>query len=712
CWIGGTNHIPGSNPPNVSPSVTPVITKQPVATFSTTSGGTITLSVTATSTAGTLSYQWYKDNSAILGQKSDTLTINNATIGQSGNYSVRVTNTESGKRPITVTSNTSNVTVTQAVIEATGITISGPTGGLAIGTTRPLTVTLTPTGAVAIVTWYSSDQLIATVSTTGVVTALKKGSAVISATITKSDGTVVTSNNYNLSVVDAQATGMSFTRTTETITSGNTTTIAYTFVPQGSTGTIVLSSSNDNVAKATLDSTGKIITLEGVSAGTATISATVNGYQSSNSVAVTVEQKQSTMPDYDRTIKYDINVQAGQPIDIVIPMKNQSVMGTVTYKWVKDDGSANGVDTGITTQNFHIDNATLAEAGVYYCWVTNTDAGASPTTITTPKATVVVSATVIPDASWVADMPTTLDAGTDFDIEWQDGVGPFEVREIRTSDTPEHLVNNSTQAGRTYKFETFGDRYNQAYKKAGTYRVDIVDKGVTPNKTLQSRITSLHDYHINLVKSSGDGTLAAYNPATYNQALEIDEGKTIELTVQKIDELTNTAVASGGNNFKILLAGDSSIATGTIKASDTNKRTLVIAGVKAGTTTYSLTTSDMKGDSDLVITVKSTAPVEPKVASVQIAKRFDVLRSDAAAPYNTNIINPAAPIRALDASGNVVDASKYTVKWELDGTTAGADISPDGKLTWTPGTVDPNVDVKVTVTNNSDSSTVTATGTL
>ncbi|MFW3388390.1 UNVERIFIED_CONTAM: hypothetical protein RF648_20590, partial [Kocuria sp. CPCC 205274] len=214
-------------------------------------------------------------------------------------------------------------------------------------------------------------------------------------------------------------------------------------------------------------------------------------------------------------------------------------------------------------------------------------------------------------------------------------------------------------AGRTYKFETFGDRYNQAYKKAGTYRVDIVDKGVTPNKTLQSRITSLHDYHINLVKSSGDGTLAAYNPATYNQALEIDEGKTIELTVQKIDELTNTAVASGGNNFKILLAGDSSIATGTIKASDTNKRTLVIAGVKAGTTTYSLTTSDMKGDSDLVITVKSTAPVEPKVASVQIAKRFDVLRSDAAAPYNTNIINPAAPIRALDASGNVVDASKY-----------------------------------------------------
>ncbi|MFW3388476.1 Ig-like domain-containing protein, partial [Kocuria sp. CPCC 205274] len=183
------------------------------------------------------------------------------------------------------------------------------------------------------------------------VTALKKGSAVISATITKSDGTVVTSNNYNLSVVDAQATGMSFTRTTETITSGNTTTIAYTFVPQGSTGTIVLSSSNDNVAKATLDSTGKIITLEGVSAGTATISATVNGYQSSNSVAVTVEQKQSTMPDYDRTIKYDINVQAGQPIDIVIPMKNQSVMGTVTYKWVKDDGSANGVDTGITTQN-------------------------------------------------------------------------------------------------------------------------------------------------------------------------------------------------------------------------------------------------------------------------------------------------------------------------------------------------------------------------
>jgi hypothetical protein len=98
------------------PSATPSITAQP-ASITKAVDETATFSVTAASTAGTLSYQWELSTngtswSAISGATSTSHTTGSLTTSSSGyKYRVVVTNTESGKSPVSVTSSVATLTV-------------------------------------------------------------------------------------------------------------------------------------------------------------------------------------------------------------------------------------------------------------------------------------------------------------------------------------------------------------------------------------------------------------------------------------------------------------------------------------------------------------------------------------------------------------------------------------------------------------------------
>lgn len=76
---------------------------------------------------------------------------------------------------------------TDEVVPATGVTVTPATASLAVGATRQLTGTVNPTDATDRTgTWTTSDATKATVSSTGLVTAVAAGSATI--TFTSSDG--------------------------------------------------------------------------------------------------------------------------------------------------------------------------------------------------------------------------------------------------------------------------------------------------------------------------------------------------------------------------------------------------------------------------------------------------------------------------------------------------------------------------------------------
>ena len=67
-------------------------------------------------------------------------------------------------------------------IETTKVVITPSKPTVAVGATVALTATLTPSGSVDPVKWSSDNESVATVSGTGVVTGVAKGTAVITAT--------------------------------------------------------------------------------------------------------------------------------------------------------------------------------------------------------------------------------------------------------------------------------------------------------------------------------------------------------------------------------------------------------------------------------------------------------------------------------------------------------------------------------------------------
>ena len=115
-----------------------------------------------------------------------------ATVDASG----KVTGVKAGTVKITAT--TSNglkaectVTVTNPVVRVTGVAIAPKTASIAVGSTTPLTATITPENATdKTVAFSSSNDLLATVDTNGVVTGVKatEPDTPVIITVTTNDG--------------------------------------------------------------------------------------------------------------------------------------------------------------------------------------------------------------------------------------------------------------------------------------------------------------------------------------------------------------------------------------------------------------------------------------------------------------------------------------------------------------------------------------------
>ena len=174
-----------------------------------------------------------------------------------------------------------NITVD---IKATGISFSTTEYTITnIAQNPAFTPTITPSNAAnKNVTWTSSNESVATVSTTGVIKAVGNGTCKITATTT--DGTNL-SASVNITV-DMKVTGISFSITDYTITNiGQTPVFTPTITPSNAANKKVLWTSSDK-SIATVSSTGVI---KAVSNGTCKIIATTtDGTNLSASVNITV----------------------------------------------------------------------------------------------------------------------------------------------------------------------------------------------------------------------------------------------------------------------------------------------------------------------------------------------------------------------------------------------------------------------------------------
>ena len=202
-------------------------------------------------------------------------------------------NTESSERTAIVSITAASapaitLTVTQAgAILITGITLNKTTTTLNVGATEQLTVTIEPNDAnFKTVYWSSDNSSIATVSSTGLITAVAGGTATI--TVTTQDGNKTATCNVT---VIQNVSGVTLSKTTTTLSVGQTEQLTATVTPPNATNPIVTWSSS-NTAVATVASNG-IITA--IAVGTVTITVTTQDGNKTAQCSVKVVDPTLTM---------------------------------------------------------------------------------------------------------------------------------------------------------------------------------------------------------------------------------------------------------------------------------------------------------------------------------------------------------------------------------------------------------------------------------
>ena len=163
-----------------------------------------------------------------------------------------------------------DVTVAVKPVPVTGLTLNKNTSVMLIGNAEQLIVDISPrTATNQNLTWSSSDDGIASVDQSGLVTGRTSGSAVI--TVTSSDGGFTSSCVFTVASVPVYISGLAMNKSATTVVVGKSETLFGVITPSTATDQVLLwSSSNEGVA--TVGRYSGVVT--GVSVGTATITAT------------------------------------------------------------------------------------------------------------------------------------------------------------------------------------------------------------------------------------------------------------------------------------------------------------------------------------------------------------------------------------------------------------------------------------------------------
>ena len=229
-----------------------------------------------------------------------------ATVSSDG----KVTGVKVGTATITCTSVATGLSTTCKVTIG-AVTLDQKTVAIKKGKTVTLTPTVYPSSLEdKSVTWKSSDETVATVSTAGKVKGIKYGTATITCT----------SNATGLSATCKVTVGnVKLDQTEATIAKGKTVTLKATVYPSSLTDKTVTWESS-NTAVATVSTAGKV---KGIKAGTATITCTSVATGLSTTCKITVTASSGTRSiegddDDDTTGIDELNVDPAdvQPFDV------------------------------------------------------------------------------------------------------------------------------------------------------------------------------------------------------------------------------------------------------------------------------------------------------------------------------------------------------------------------------------------------------------
>lgn len=246
-----------------------------------------------------------------------------------------VTAVGAGSADITVSAKGISATCTVTVkAPAQSIQISESTVSLQEDETYQPTATVDPADTTDEITWSSSDSSIASVDTTGRVTAKKAGTA----TITVAAGQQSADCVVTVTAKEIKAESISLNKTSMTLTKGNSEKLTANITPVNTTSTVSWSSSDTSVATVTNDG---VVTATG--AGKTDITVAADGVSATCTVTVKVETKAVALTeDY-------VQIKVGGIYYLVANVTPSDATDTLT--WSSSDSSvvtvdANGKITG------------------------------------------------------------------------------------------------------------------------------------------------------------------------------------------------------------------------------------------------------------------------------------------------------------------------------------------------------------------------------
>jgi O-glycosyl hydrolase len=251
---------------------------------------------------------------------------------------------------------------TGPAVAVTGVSVSPTTGSVAVNSTIQLAETIAPANATnKNVTWTSSNNNIATVNSSGLVSGVSAGSATI--TVTTQDGNKTATSAVSVNVISV--TGVSVSPTSASIFLNETKQLTATILPSNASNKLVTwSSSNTLIANV---STSGLVTP--VASGTATITATtVDGNKTATSTFTIKGQEAynniATIPGIIQAENYDLGGQniAYNDIDAT---NNGNQYRTTEGVDVVDISGTSGYTVGWTADGEWLEYTTNVTAGTY-----------------------------------------------------------------------------------------------------------------------------------------------------------------------------------------------------------------------------------------------------------------------------------------------------------------------------------------------------------
>ncbi|NEU07538.1 T9SS type A sorting domain-containing protein [Flavihumibacter sp. R14] len=552
------------------------ITNQPVATQTLCSGSTASFSVTATGTG--LSYQWRRAGVNIPGATSATLTLNNITTADAGNYTVVVT----GIGPCTpVTSQTSALVVNQ-VVAITAQPVASQT--TCSGSTVSFTVAATGTGLTY--QWRKGTTNIAgataatlTLNPVTVGDAASDYNVVVTGT-----GPCAPVTSSNAALVVNEVVAISNQPVTQTLCAGSTAT--FSVAATGTGLTYQWRKGGANIAGAT-STTLTLNSVTGADAGMYSVLVTGIGPcapVTSSEVALVVNQ----------VVAITTQPAASQSVCSSFPV-SFSVVATgtgLTYQWYQDGNPLSnipGVISGVTSATLNISQAAVSQSGIYTVVVTGA-APCSPVTSANAQLTVNQSLTITtqPISQTLCEGSnvsfTVAASGSIASYVWRRNGIPVSGGNFSGANTATLTITGSSTAN------------------SGNYDVVVSGTGGSCSQVLSNAAILTVNANSTIVLSSAAGTNAqtkCINTAITNITYAIGGGTGASITAGVLPAgvtgaysagvftISGTPTAPGIFNYTVTTTGpcNNSSISGTITVNDNSTITLSSA---AGTSTQTV----------------------------------------------------------------------------------------------------------------------------